>query len=71
MELGSERVTNIVALGALVAQSGICTREQIAHAVRAETPRGFLDLNMDALDAGYALGRSTENSVEPEISRVV
>ena len=55
LELGSERVTNIVALGALVALSGICDRNRIEQAVRAETPRGFLDLNMDALKAGFAV----------------
>jgi 2-oxoglutarate ferredoxin oxidoreductase subunit gamma len=55
LELGSERVTNIVALGALVALSNICDRKRIEQAVRAETPRGFLDLNMDALKAGYAV----------------
>lgn len=63
LELGSERVTNIVALGALVAQSGICDRERIERTVRAETPRGFLDLNMDALAAGYAIGRHAETAV--------
>jgi 2-oxoglutarate ferredoxin oxidoreductase subunit gamma len=55
LELGSERVTNIVALGALVALSGICDRQRIEQAVRAEAPRGFLDLNMDALKAGYSV----------------
>lgn len=55
LTLGSERVTNIVALGALAAFSGICDRNAIERAVRAETPRGFLDLNVDALKAGYAL----------------
>ena len=55
LELGSERVTNIVALGALVALSGICDQEQVEQAVRAEAPRGFLDLNIDALKAGYRL----------------
>jgi 2-oxoglutarate ferredoxin oxidoreductase subunit gamma len=55
LELGSERVTNIVALGALVALSGLCDRQRIEQAVRAETPRGFLDLNLDALAAGYSL----------------
>ena len=55
LQLGSERVTNIVALGALVALSGICDRSRIEQAVRAEAPRGFLDLNMDALKAGYAV----------------
>ena len=55
LELGSERVTNIVALGALVALSGICDRTSIERAVRAETPRGFLDLNTDALAAGHRI----------------
>jgi 2-oxoglutarate ferredoxin oxidoreductase subunit gamma len=55
LELGSERVTNIVALGALVALSGLCERQRIEQAVRAETPRGFLDLNLDALAAGYSV----------------
>ena len=68
LELGSERVTNIVALGALVALSGICDRAQIEQVVRAEAPRGFLDLNVDALRAGYALlaqGDGLANDAEP------
>ncbi|MBI5263551.1 MAG: 2-oxoacid:acceptor oxidoreductase family protein [Bradyrhizobium sp.] len=56
LELGSERVTNMVALGALIALSGVCDRRRIERAVRASTPRGFLNLNMDALDAGLSLG---------------
>ncbi len=71
LELGSERVTNIVALGALVALSGICDRERIAQAVRAETPRGFFDLNMDALEAGYVLGGGTESTAQTKLSGVV
>ena len=55
LQLGSERVTNIVGLGALVALSGVCDRARIEQAVKADAPRGFLDLNMDALKAGYAL----------------
>jgi 2-oxoglutarate ferredoxin oxidoreductase subunit gamma len=55
LELGSERVTNMVALGALVALSGICARKRIEQAVRAATPRGFLDLNLDAVEAGYSI----------------
>lgn len=56
LELGSERVTNIVALGALAALTRICDRKSLEEAVRAETPRGFVDLNMDALEAGYRYG---------------
>ena len=55
LELGSERVTNIVALGALLALSDLCDRKRVEQAVRAQTPRGFLDLNMDALAAGCAI----------------
>jgi 2-oxoglutarate ferredoxin oxidoreductase subunit gamma len=56
IELGSERVANIVALGALAALAGICERAALEQAVRAETPNSFLDLNLDALAAGYRLG---------------
>ncbi len=56
IELGSERVANIVALGALAALAGICERKALEHTVRAETPKSFLDLNLDALAAGYRLG---------------
>jgi 2-oxoglutarate ferredoxin oxidoreductase subunit gamma len=55
IELGSERVTNIVALGVLVALSGVCSRSSIEQVVRADAPRGFLDLNLDALAAGHAM----------------
>jgi 2-oxoglutarate ferredoxin oxidoreductase subunit gamma len=61
LELGSERVTNMVALGALVALSGICDRQQIERAVRAETPRGFLDINMEALAVGYSMRLGTDS----------
>ncbi len=56
IELGSERVANIIALGALAVLAGICERKALEQAVRAETPKSFLDLNMDALAAGYRLG---------------
>jgi len=59
IELGSERVANIVALGALAALSGICQRKALEQAVHAETPKSFLDLNLDALAAGYRLGEQT------------
>jgi 2-oxoglutarate ferredoxin oxidoreductase subunit gamma len=59
IELGSERVANMVALGALAALAGICERKALEQAVRAETPKSFLDLNLDALAAGYRLGEQT------------
>jgi 2-oxoglutarate ferredoxin oxidoreductase subunit gamma len=55
IELGSERVANIVALGALALLTGLCDRQALVDMVRAETPRSFVQLNMDALAAGFKL----------------
>jgi 2-oxoglutarate ferredoxin oxidoreductase subunit gamma len=53
--LGSERVANIVALGTLVAVSGVCGRETLQTAVAEEVPGKLLDLNLEALAAGFRL----------------
>jgi 2-oxoglutarate ferredoxin oxidoreductase subunit gamma len=55
IELGAERAANIVALGALAAVSGVCSREALTHTVRTETPKSFVDLNLDALAAGFGI----------------
>ena len=60
IELGSERVANIVALGALSALAGLCERGALDRAVRAETPRSFLDLNLDALAAGFRIAAEAQ-----------
>lgn len=59
IELGSERVANMVALGALAAIANLCERKALEQAVRAETPKSFLELNLDALAAGFRLGEQT------------
>jgi len=63
IELGSERVANIVALGALAALAGVCERKALEQTVRAETPKSFLDLNLDALAAGYRLGEQAASTL--------
>ena len=55
IDLGSERVANIVALGALVGLSGVCTQAALTQTVRSETPKSFVDLNLDALAAGFGM----------------
>jgi 2-oxoglutarate ferredoxin oxidoreductase subunit gamma len=60
IELGSERVANIVALGALAALCGLCERDALARTVRAEAPRSFVDLNLDALAAGWGLAEALD-----------
>ncbi|OGA19795.1 MAG: pyruvate ferredoxin oxidoreductase [Betaproteobacteria bacterium RIFCSPLOWO2_12_FULL_63_13] len=62
IELGSERVANIVALGALAVLTGICDRGALERAVRANTPKSFLDINLDALAEGYRLGEQTHRA---------
>jgi 2-oxoglutarate ferredoxin oxidoreductase subunit gamma len=62
LDLGSERVTNMVALGALAALSTICARAALEQAVNDETPRSFRPLNLDALEAGFRLGAAVPGS---------
>lgn len=64
IELGSERVANIVALGSLAALDDICERKALEQAVRAATPKSFLDLNLDALAAGYRLVEQTASTAK-------
>ena len=53
--LGNERVANVAALGALIAASEICPRTLIETVVREETPRKFIEINLEALAAGQRL----------------
>ncbi|MEE1556436.1 MAG: 2-oxoacid:acceptor oxidoreductase family protein, partial [Alphaproteobacteria bacterium] len=53
--LGNHRAANVVALGALVALSGICDPDTVLAAVCAGTPKAFLDLNLDALQRGFEI----------------
>lgn len=55
LALGSHRVANIIALGALVGFTGICPKEALEQAVRAETPKKFADLNVAAVEEGFRL----------------
>lgn len=55
IDLGSERVTNIIALGVLAAHAGMCSREALQEAVRRETPSAFRSMNLDALQAGFEM----------------
>jgi 2-oxoglutarate ferredoxin oxidoreductase subunit gamma len=58
IRLGSERVANVVALAALVAIGNICSRETLEQAIRTGTPAKFLDLNIDAMQEGFAMADS-------------
>lgn len=52
-EIGREIVTNIVALGAMVALTGVVTKESAEKAVLARVPEAFLELNKKAFQVGF------------------
>ena len=52
-EVGREIVTNIVALGAMVALTGVVSKENAEKAVLARVPEAFLELNKKAFNLGY------------------
>lgn len=55
MDIGNERVTNIVTLGALNALGALCTPDALEAAISARVPPKFLELNREALARGTAL----------------
>ncbi|MDN7024211.1 2-oxoacid:ferredoxin oxidoreductase subunit gamma [Methanoculleus sp. FWC-SCC1] len=54
--LGREIVANIVMLGALVASTGVVSRDAIEKAVLDSVPKGTEELNRKALMRGFELG---------------
>jgi 2-oxoglutarate ferredoxin oxidoreductase subunit gamma len=52
-EVGREIVTNIVALGAMVALTDVVSKENAEKAVLARVPEAFLELNKKAFNIGY------------------
>ncbi len=52
-DVGREIVANIVALGAMVALTGVVTKESAEKAVLARVPEAFVDLNKKAFQMGY------------------
>ena len=52
---GSPRIANVVALGALIQLSGLIAPATLEEAVRQESAPKFLNLNLAAARAGFAL----------------
>jgi len=52
-DVGREIVANIVALGAIVALTGVVTKESAEKAVLSRVPEAFLELNKKAFNMGY------------------
>jgi len=56
---GGAITANVVALGVIVALSGIVSEPSLARAIQARVKRATLDLNGRALEAGLHLGAGT------------
>ncbi len=57
-ELGNELALNVVGLGALVAITEAVSRESLRAALRHRMKPEFMELNVQALEAGFRLGES-------------
>jgi len=67
--LGNERVANIVALGAMVALSAPCRQQSLEQAIRTRTPKGYLELNLEAMREGARLATAGEAAVTSGAAR--
>lgn len=52
-DIGREIVANVIALGAMIAMTGVVKRESGEQAVLAKVPEAFIDLNKKAYALGY------------------
>ena len=55
-EVGKAVVANVLALGVIVALSGVVSRRAVLAAVLAGTPKGTETLNRKALEVGFRVG---------------
>lgn len=61
-KIGKHMVTNIVALGVLVAITDIVSRESLEKAVLSRVPKGTEELNKKALFMGFEMGEMALSS---------
>lgn len=65
--VGNKLVTNIVALGALNALTGLVSWESLRQAVEQRTPAKFRDSNVRALEVGRQLAQNTRTRQTKEV----
>jgi 2-oxoglutarate ferredoxin oxidoreductase subunit gamma len=59
-ELGNKQVANIVMLGALTALTRVVSRRSMESAISEHIPPRFMEINLQALKRGFALGDAPE-----------
>jgi len=53
-------VFNICMLGAVIALTGVVRTESVIKVLETRIPKGFIEMNKQALDLGYSLGQSEQ-----------
>lgn len=66
--LGDTIVTNVVALGALVALTGAVRQDTLRDALRGRVKPQLVDLNERALAAGWGLGEAAARAALPAVN---
>jgi 2-oxoglutarate ferredoxin oxidoreductase subunit gamma len=62
-KVGTTVVANVVSISAVVAITGICTKEELMKAVIARSPRGTEDKNKLACELGFELGINAKKGI--------
>ncbi len=57
-ELGRRGIANVVMVSAAVALTGIIPREALRQALEEQSPSAYLDVNLNALEAGWKMRES-------------
>jgi 2-oxoglutarate ferredoxin oxidoreductase subunit gamma len=57
-ELGNPMFANIIALGVLVGNTGVVSRQSLTAAVLKRVPKGTEEINQHALELGFSMGDS-------------
>jgi 2-oxoglutarate ferredoxin oxidoreductase subunit gamma len=57
--IGKPVVLNICMLGAVIGLTNIVKTESVMKVLETKIPRGFLDMNKQALDLGFQLAESS------------
>lgn len=60
--LGNKIVANVVMLGALIAITGVITKEDMIKSIKTTLPERVLELNLSAFEKGFEAGKQSMNS---------
>ncbi len=53
IKIGNRRIANIIAVTAISALGGLCSREELGDVIKERSPGAFLELNREAAETGW------------------